>query len=161
MSSRLQPSDFGLPSDAKRPVMSALGHAYAENMSALAAAVEEAYASAPRPEPKTDEAEAMRLLEDLIRFGENAVELSHWIYPPKVLSIRDATSRAEVFRELGEDWVNKMRSGAQKFREGKPARMRQSHIEALEFMLESKRNSLGRAVQKFCSCGKRHDAKCT
>jgi hypothetical protein len=161
MSLRLQPSDFGLADDPKRPVLSALGRACADNMSDLAAVVEQARALATAPDLKTGEAEVMRLLEKAKRHIQNVAELLRWIKLRKALSIEDATRQAEAFRELGDEWVQKLRHSMQTVSEGKPAIKRESHIRAFEFMLQSQNNSLGKATKKFCSCGnKRHDTNC-
>jgi len=161
VSLRLQPSDFWLANDPKRPVPSALGRAYAENVSDLAAVVEQAAALTRASDSKTEE-DVKRLLEEAKRLAKNVAELSRWIKLPKTLSIEDATRQAEAFRELGDEWVQKLRHSMQKLSEGKPARRRQSHILAFEFMLQSKNNSLGEATKKFCSCGnKNHHTKCS
>ena len=67
MSLRLQPSDFGLADDPKRPVLSALGRACANNMSDLAAVVEKATALTGAPNSKTEE-DVKSLLEEATRF---------------------------------------------------------------------------------------------
>jgi hypothetical protein len=162
MSLRLQPSDFGSADDPKRPALSALGRACADNMSDLATVLEQAKVLATAPDPKTGEAEVMRLLEKAKRLIQNVAELLRWIKLRKALSIEEATRQAEAFRELGDEWVQKLRHSLQKLPEGKPARKRHSHIQAFEFMLQSKNNSLGKATKKFCSCGNtRHETKCS
>jgi len=150
-----------LPDDSTRPVLSALSQAYAEKMSALAATAAEAQSFVVKPGPKTHETEVMNIVTRMILLASDAEELLRWIYPPKVMSMEDATNRAEAFRSLGDAWVQTMRAGLQKLTVGKPARIRQAHIAAFEFMLLSKGNSIGRAASKFCPCGKCHDAKCT
>jgi len=99
-------------------------------------------------------------MANILQLAQNADEVSHWIYTRRRLSDEDAARKAEAFRPLGDDWVKSLRSGAQKLREGKPARKRPSHILAFEFMLQSKKNSLGRTVPKFCTCGRPHGPKC-
>jgi len=91
---------------------------------------------------------------------ENVAEISTWIVYRKTLPVDEAFQRAQTFRELGEDWVQDMFSRLQKLSQGRPAAKRQFHIAAFEFMLLSKKNSLGRAVKKFCPCGEEHQQKC-
>jgi hypothetical protein len=129
-------------------------------MSACAATLDRVQALAGRTRARPSPSAVKRMMADAVQFGQNALELLHWVCPPRVLSAQEANRRAEAFRELGDDWVKSMASGLQKLPEGKPARMRQSHIAAFEFMLQSKKNSLRQAVKKFCPCGGQHSEKC-
>jgi hypothetical protein len=91
---------------------------------------------------------------------KNVHELSRWVYRRKALPIEEALDKAQAFKELGDKWVEDMQSRLQKLPQGKPPRKRQAHISAFEFMLHSKKNSLGMAVQKFCPCGQKHEPEC-
>jgi hypothetical protein len=161
MSSRFQPSDFGLLSDPTRPVLEVLGRAFVDNLNAAEQILHEAHDLASQPKSMAQETDVMRMAKAVLQFSRNADELSHWIFTPKTLSDEAAGRKAEAFRGLGDDYVKDMRSRAQKLPEGKPARMRQSHILAFEFMLQSKENSLIKATKQFCTCGQSHRTKCT
>ena len=156
----LQLADFGLSDDPARPVLSALSRAFLKNFEAFRSTVTEASDLAAQSLEKANEADIIRLIGDALLHLKNVKELSRWIFRRKVLSKEKAFSRAQDFRELGNDWVDKMFSGLQKLPQGAPPRRRQAHISALEFMLQSRKNSLGRAVQRFCLCGKKHGPKC-
>jgi hypothetical protein len=156
----LQPSDFGLPNDPARPVLSALSRAFLENFNAFRTTVTEASDLDTQSPRKVNEAVVVRLMENARLHLENAEELSRWIFHSKVLPLEKAFSNAQTFRELGNDWVEAMFSRLQKLPQGAPPRKRQAYINAFEFMLQFKRNSLGLAVRKFCSCGKEHEPKC-
>jgi len=156
----LQPSDFGLSNDPARPVLSALSRAFLENYNAFRTTVTEASDLDTQSPGKVNEADVVRLMENALLHLRKAQELSRWIFRPKVLPLEKASSNAQTFRELGDDWVDKMFSHLRKLPQGAPPRKRQAHISAFEFMLQSKRNSLGLAVGKFCSCGKKHEPKC-
>jgi hypothetical protein len=160
LSSRLQPSDFNLSNDESRPVLFALSHAFVENMSAFFASAQAASALAARSDKEAHETQVLQLVEDCVRFARNLKALLSWIYPRKVLPIEEAVLRAQALKELGDDWVESVSKAMQKFPEGAPPRMRQLHIDVFEFMLQSKKNSLGLAVRKFCPCGGTHTLKC-
>lgn len=157
---QLRPSDFNLPNAADGHVLPALIHAFVENMSALHSCVDAARALASRSDVKDHEAEVMELVREAAQLTQNLKVLVDWIYPRKVMPIEEALTKAEAFRELGDDWVESMCSALQTFPEGAPPRMRRSHIDAFEFMLQSKKNTLGKAVPKFCTCGGDHTARC-
>ena len=156
----LQPSDFGLSDDSNRLVLSALSRAFIENLSEFHARVEAAGVLAVRSDAKIHESEVMQLLQDGDRLAQNLKELARWIYRRKALPFEEAVRRAKDFKALGDDWVEQMCTGLQKLSEGAPPRMRRSHIDAFEFMLQSKENTLGTAMLRFCTCGGRHTAKC-
>jgi hypothetical protein len=160
VSSRLPPSDLNGPNDLNRSVLPALNDAFVKNISAFRVRIEAAGALATRSGAKAHEAEAMQLVRDALRLAQNLEALARWIYPRKALPVEEAVSKAPAFRELGDEWVESMCTAMQKFPEGAPPKMRQAHIDAFEFMLQSKKNSLGRAVQKFCTCGGEHTARC-
>jgi hypothetical protein len=158
--SRLRPSDLHEPDDSNRSVLPALSHAFAENLSALRVCAQAGGALATRSDKKAHEAEAMQLAQDALRLAQNLKALARWIYPRKVLPLEEAVSKAQAFRELGDEWVESMCRALQTFPEGAPPRTRQSHIDAFEYMLQSKKHSLGRATREFCTCGGDHTEKC-
>ena len=161
MSLHSSTSDSGFEDGPKQPALSALGRACEEKMRGLAAFVEQTKDLCGAADSMTD-AEAKRLVEEVSCLAKDVAELGRWTKVPRRRSIEDATRQAEAYRELGDEAVRKLCHTLQKLPEGKPAKMRQLHIQAFEFMLKSKNNSLREATKKFCSCGnKRHDAKCS
>jgi hypothetical protein len=161
VSSRLRPSDFGLSNDPTRTALFALEEAFTETMNTLAATVEQAFELASGPNPQDHETDVMKLLEHSTRLSGNAKELSRYVFQNKALSAEAATRAAASFGSIDDEWVKKMRHSLQKLSVGRPPITRKAHIRAFEFMLQSKKNSLGIAATKFCPCGKRHDASCT
>jgi hypothetical protein len=157
---QLQLSDFNLPNAAAGFVLPALIRAFVENVSALRACVEVGGALVAQADAKAHEAEVMQVVQDALQLAQNLKALAGWIYPRKVVPVEEALRKAEAFRELGDDWVGSMCSALQTFPEGAPPRMRRSHIDAFEFMLQSQKNTLGMAVPKFCTCGGEHTARC-
>jgi len=154
-------SPFSLPEDQSHPVSYALSCACDENWRALSDIVAKLAVEAARPiEQRISEADAAREIEIALSYIKNVAEIQTWIVYRKALPMEEAFQRAQRFRELGEDWVQEMLSGLQKLRQGRPATRRQSHIAAFEFMLLTKKNSLGQAVKRFCPCGNKHQREC-
>jgi hypothetical protein len=155
------PSDFGLPNDPSRPVLFALSRAFVENFNAYSAVLTEAAALATQSGVKPDEAEIKRMMQTAVGSLEDVNELADWIYTNRrPLPFGEALSKAQVFQELGFDWVEQMLANLQKHPVGAPPIRRQSFIEAFEFMLRSKENSQGKATLRFCLCGSKHKAQC-
>lgn len=155
----LRASDFGLPEDPSRPVLFALSHSFLDNLEKSVAIVRKAHASISQP---TDEADIQQMMTTALAYMKNADELRRWIYRRKVLPSDEAFRRAQDVRELGEEYVTDMFSRLQKFRPGAPPKRREAYVASFEFMLQSKKNSLGQAVRKFCLCGqKKHDRRCS
>jgi hypothetical protein len=100
---------------------------------------------------------------EAVRVAREADELLKWAYPSrKPISAAAAVARVPILREQGydEDAVKWMVAALQKNPEGKRQTVRATHIQAFEFMLQSKSNSLGIAINHFCKCGRVHDKKC-
>lgn len=156
----LELADFGLSHDPKQPSLSALREAFAQNMCALAASVEQALrlASGPR---RLGKAEMKKRMEDFVRLAKHAKELSQWVYQKKAMT-RDAAVRvADLFLSIDNEWAAEMRHSLEKLAVGRPPARRQAHMKAFDFMLQSNRNSLGIAMTRFCPCGGEvHDVKC-
>jgi hypothetical protein len=102
----------------------------------------------------------VRRVKDLVPLAESLDELTNWIFPDsKPLPVAEAIRNAQVFEELGPDWVANMFHRLQTKPVGRPNR-RRSTIEAFEFMLQSRENSQGKATLRFCNCGGKHKAQC-
>jgi hypothetical protein len=159
----LQLSDFGLPEEPARPVQFALSCVFVQNLSAFIAIVEETHALVSQSVVKPDEADVVGKLKSALPLVENARELSHWVYPPaEPLTVAEARSKADALQQAGlePDLVEQMLRVLQKRSVGKPAKRRGAFIAAFELMLQSKKNSLNKAVREFCPCGGNHTPEC-
>jgi hypothetical protein len=113
------------------------------------------------PAERLSEAEAVEMMQSARAHMKSVEEIVRWIVPPKPpLAPEEAAEAAQQFSEAGQDYVEELASHLQKLPAHRPSKRRHSHISAFEFMLDSKRNSLGRAVRKFCPCGGSHSLKC-
>ena len=157
---KLLPADFNLPNDLSRPVMFALGRASFEKWTAIAETTDALKQLAIHPEREGAEADAKKLMKTVIQLLETVNELGRWIYCVRALPIEEAFTKAQTFKELGNDWTERLCALLQKLPQGSPPTRRQVHINAFEFMLQSRTNSLGKATKKYCPCGKKHTEKC-
>jgi hypothetical protein len=156
----LLPADFNLPNDPTHPVMFALGRAVREKWTAIAETNDPLKQLASHPERAGADADAKKLMKTIIQLLVNVNELGRWIYCARALPVEEAFTKAQIFKELGHDWTERFCARLEKLPHGSPPKRRQAHIQAFEFMLQSRNNSLGRAVQKYCPCGKQHTKKC-
>ncbi len=158
----LQVAELGLPNDPSRPVIFALSHAFLENFNAGLSLMWQAIALAsPRP-GKADESEIVRTLNSAIPYLRNVVELLDWMYPPRTpVNLMEAIKKAQELSQMGDerDDLEPLIVGLQKRPVGRPHK-RQSFVLAFEFQLQSSANSQGKAMRKFCPCGKAHSANC-
>jgi hypothetical protein len=153
LKSNIKRSVAGLPSDPTFPVSYELSLAFQRNLQGIIDASNRLLARAPAD--PTDEATAVKGL------AANVAELSNWIFLTRAsLRPEEAVIAAEPYREFGEEFYKSMVCSFQKQREGRFPTKRPIHIKAFEFMLESKSNSLNKAVKTFCDCGARHGPKC-
>ena len=150
------------PVDPSRPVVHALARVGANHWDAALNTVIKAGAKLNRPPAeRLTEAEAVEMLQSASAHMKSAGEILRWIVPPKPpLAPEEAAKAVQQFSELGQDWIDQLASKLQKLPAHRPSKRRQSHIAAFEFMLGSKKNSLGQAVLSFCPCGGSHDRKC-
>jgi len=150
---------FDLPPDPSQPVLSALRRACTENWSAFTALT--ARAGKLVAEKSLNEIEAVKMMELALMHATNVSEILRWVSCRKPFPVEQALQRAEPFRELGDEWVETFASSLQKLPQGRPSKKRQSHIDAFEYMLRSRNNTMGQAVRRFCTCGEQqHDAEC-
>ena len=150
---------FSAQPDPSHPVLSAFHRTCAEDWNAFVATVSEA--AERSADKRLTESDAVKMIECAHEHLKRVAEVLRWILRPKRLESERALQSAERFRELGSDWVEAMASRLQKLPQGAPPKKRQSHIDAFEYMLQSKSNSMGKAVRKVCPCGeKRHGAVC-
>jgi hypothetical protein len=141
--------------------LAALRRAWDDNLNALGSIVTTAGELTNQPvDKRPSDADLENMIQKIVTVTMNMVELTRWIYRPKVLSPEQAFEKAQAFKELGDDYVEDLIQRSQKLNHGRPAAKRRTHIAAYEYMLQSKDNSLGKAVQKFCTCGKRHSPEC-
>jgi hypothetical protein len=133
-------------------------------MATLAAIVERGRSLASQPKTEEGEAEVMRIVEEALRLAKTVAELMRWIYPPREpVSQTEAWNKVQALAKAGADLVVvvKVFEVLQTRPVGAPAKRRQSYIAAFEFMLQSKGNSQGQAVRRFCLCGNRkHGGEC-
>jgi hypothetical protein len=152
--------DFNLPNDPTHPVMFALGRAALEKRTAIAETTDALRRLATDLEREGAEADAKKLMKTVIQLVENVNELGRWIYCVKALPAEEAFAKAQTFKELGNDWTERFCARLQKLPQGSPPKRRQAHIDAFEFMLRSRTNSMISATKKYCPCGKKHNKKC-
>ena len=157
----LRLEELNLPNDPTRPAASALSNAFVENWNAFEAILRDAVRIVTSPEGKLRELEVVGMIETA-RLGpfRNAIEITHWVYERKALPVEEARRLAQGAKELGDDCVEQMFQNLQKLSKGTPPRRRQGDIRAFEFMLLSEKNTIGRAVTKFCGCGGSHTPSC-
>lgn len=161
-----QLSDLHLKEDATRPVMTALSLACLENFNAADASQNNAlFVAGQRATLAPGEAErrVMQLMESMLCSLKTAAELMNWVYPPgRPMPFAEAFGQARGLRDLGadSDTVQAILRGLQKRPPGRP-HLRQTFVRAFEFMLQSKKNTQGRATRHFCPCGSNaHTVKC-
>jgi hypothetical protein len=154
------PFPFDLPADPSRPVLHALARACAKNWDAFFDTIMKAGVEANRP-PAEQELDVVQMVQSALAHIESVAEITRWIFPlAPPLATQEAEVKAQQFSALGQDYVEELVSRLQKLPAHRPSKRRQSHIAAFEFMLRSKRNSLGQAVLNFCPCGGTHSTKC-
>ena len=153
---------WDLPADPSHPVQNAFARACKSNFEALCDAVMKIKLEADRsPDEQPSESEVVQMALSVVAYSKSFNEILGWnVAPRRPLGIEEATVKAQQFAELGQDYVEDMASLLQQRPAHRPSKRRQSHIAAFEFMLASKRNTLGQAVRKFCPCGGSHDTKC-
>jgi hypothetical protein len=158
----LQVAELGLPNDPSRPVIFALSHAFLENFNAGLSSMCEAIALASPGPGKADESQITRALLNAIPYLQNVLELSDWMYPPRTpVALMEAIEKAQRLSQLGaeHDDLEQLIVGLQKRPVGRPHK-RQSFVLSFEFQLQSTANSQGKAMRKFCPCGKAHSVNC-
>jgi hypothetical protein len=148
-----------LPDNPDFPVSYELSRASAHNLARVSEIAADLIAIAP--ENPSDET-IRSVFAEIKRCVEDALEISGWLFPePRTAkTLENAIVAAAPYRELGKEWEEKMIEDLQKGDEGRPPTKRRAHIEAFEFMLQSKSNSLNKAVRRFCMCGGVHAKKC-
>ena len=161
MTANLHLSDFGLTDDPARPVLSALRRSLVDNVGKCSSLFSQLHARAGQP---VDDSEIKQMAADALSHMKNFAELCRWVYVPRRLPAEEALTKARECRELGDEYVLDMAARLQNLPQGAPPKRRQAYLAAFEFMLQSKKNSMGRAVRKFCPCGKgrsEHEPKCS
>ena len=160
----LESSDFGLPNDPTRPVLSALSRAFLENYNAFRTTVTKASDLDTQSPGKIDVGRMVRLLEEAHGFLTRAKELMDWIYPSvSALSLENGMQIANRMQQADfpREWVQAVIKGIGRKKAGRPSTKRCVAIQAKELKLtDPKRWSWPKITAVLCDCGKDHDIRC-
>jgi hypothetical protein len=161
----LQPSDFGLPCDSSKPVLSILSRAFVDNLNAFARIVNEAGILSNQPYRKAHARRVKRMMGRALQYMKNAKELLDWIYPrTSPLSYEDALRVTNRMNAAGfpSDWGSHVIQGIGRKSVGRPGTKRAIAIQAKELkMTDAKRWTWPKIAAALCDCGHtEHTIRC-
>lgn len=161
----LQPSDFDLPCDPSKPVLSALSRAFVACFCGVADLVAEAVRLSTQLDRKTHSTRVKRMMEHGLQSLQNAHELLYWIYPStSPLPYATAMKVANQMNAAGfpVEWGHAVIQGIGKRRIGRPGTKRAIAIRAKELKLaDAKHWTWPKITTELCDCSRsEHTIRC-